>query len=221
MQDDDATDRYHSDDSPGRSRIRRDRPRTTPIIIGLFFVAIVAAVLLFGNPLPTSGPEMAGPPIYPPGTQRVTLRLYFAGPDGVSLVPESRAVIQPPDTSDQIAETVRELINGPTTEGLARILPPDTKLRQVFVTEHGTAYVNFGPEIVAKHPGGASAELLTVYGLVDTLERNFPDVHEVAILVDGHELPTLAGHIDLSRPLTPRTDLINDQKPAKPAQQKA
>jgi len=203
-------------------RPRRPRPKATPIVLGLLMVGVVAAVLWFGHPVPNPGLEMPAAPVYPPGTQRVTLTLYFASLDGLALVSQPRSVLQPPAATDQMAEAVRELINGPSGDSLARVLPPETTLRQVFVTDYGTAYVNFGPEVVQKHPGGAGAELLSVYAIVETIERNFPQVHEVAILVDGRELPTLAGHVDISQPLAPRSDLImdlkRDQKPdLKPA----
>lgn len=193
-------------------RIKRERPKTMAIVLGLLALGALAAVLWLANPeLPSSGLPAA--PVYPPGTQRVSLKLYFASPDGLHLVPESRSVLQPGEPSDQMAEALRELINGPGTEGLGRVLPEGTPLRRVFLTDPGTVYVSFGPEIMDKHPGGVEAELLSVYGVVDTLERNFPQVRQVAILVDGREVATLAGHVDLSRPLTPRLDLITEQVP--------
>lgn len=197
----------------GTDRIRRrERPPAMPIVIGLVLVGAIAAVLWFGNPAPGPSPEPPAAPVYPPGTQRVTLKLYFASLDGLALVPEPRQVLQPPQTGDQMAEALRELIAGPASEQLGRVLPAETTLRQVFVTSQGTVYVNFGPEIAQKHPGGVGAELLSVYGVVNTLERNFPQVRQVAILVDGRELPTLAGHVEIHQPLAPRGDLIMDVK---------
>ena len=52
------------------------------------------------------------------------------------------------------------------------------------------------------HPGGSMNELLTIYTLVDALVVNLPAVTVVQLLVDGKELDTLAGHVDLRRPLT-------------------
>jgi spore germination protein GerM len=196
-----------SEDSE-RTEGRRERPPTAPIIIGLLLVGAVAAVLWFGHPVPNPNLEPPAPPVYPPGTQRVTLKLYFASLDGLALGPEPRQVLQPPQVCDQMAEALRELIAGPASEHLARVLPEGTTLRQVFLTPQGTVFVNFGPEIAQKHPGGVGAELLSVYGVVETLERNFPQVRQVAIMVDGKELTTLAGHVEINQPLAPRSDLI-------------
>ena len=54
----------------------------------------------------------------------------------------------------------------------------------------------------AAHQGGSVDELLTVYTLVDALTSNLPAVTAVQLLVDGREVETLAGHVDLRRPLT-------------------
>ena len=56
--------------------------------------------------------------------------------------------------------------------------------------------------IVAKHPGGSLDEIFTVYTLVNALTVNLPAVTRVQILVDGKEVDTLAGHVDLRHPLS-------------------
>ena len=43
--------------------------------------------------------------------------------------------------------------------------------------------------------------MLTVYTLVGALTVNLPAVTTVQLLVDGKEVETLAGHVDLRRPL--------------------
>jgi hypothetical protein len=39
--------------------------------------------------------------------------------------------------------------------------------------------------------------------LIQSLTMNIPDIKRVTILIDGKEVETLAGHIDLSQPITP------------------
>ena len=43
--------------------------------------------------------------------------------------------------------------------------------------------------------------MLTVYTIVDALTANLPAITSVQLLVDGKQIETLAGHVDLSRPL--------------------
>ena len=65
----------------------------------------------------------------------------------------------------------------------------------------GDAFVDLSGDVAAAHPGGSINELLTVYTIVDALTANLPAVTAVQLLVDGKEVDTLAGHVDLRRPL--------------------
>ena len=80
-------------------------------------------------------------------------------------------------------------------------MPPGTALRAVYLTERGDAYVDLSGEAVTAHPGGTLSELLTVYTIVNALTVNLPAVTAVQVLVDGKEVDTLSGHVDLRRPL--------------------
>ena len=57
-------------------------------------------------------------------------------------------------------------------------------------------------EVVNAHSGGSLDEMLTIYSIVNALAMNLPAVTSVQVLVDGKEVDTLAGHVDLRRPLT-------------------
>ena len=69
------------------------------------------------------------------------------------------------------------------------------------VTQGGEAYVDLSRELMTAHPGGTLNELLTIYTIVNALTVNMPAVTSVQVLVDGKEVETLAGHIDLRQPL--------------------
>jgi germination protein M len=84
---------------------------------------------------------------------------------------------------------------------LVSAVPPDTRLREVFVTERGDAFVDLSGEVSARHSGGALDELLTIYTIVNALTVNLPAITRVQILIDGKEVETLAGHVDLRHPL--------------------
>ena len=51
-------------------------------------------------------------------------------------------------------------------------------------------------------------ELLTVYTIVNALTVNLPAVTHVQILIDGKEVDTLAGHVDLRHPLSKNMEWI-------------
>ena len=74
-------------------------------------------------------------------------------------------------------------------------------VKAVYVTPDGVAFVDLSHEIVAGHPGGSLEETLTVFTIVNALTVNLPGISAVQILVDGQEVDTIAGHLDLRHPL--------------------
>ena len=59
--------------------------------------------------------------------------------------------------------------------------------------------------------------MLALWSIVDTLAFNFPaDARRVRILVDGHEVESVGGHVALDAPLSPRRDLVVGDLPAAP-----
>jgi spore germination protein GerM len=89
-----------------------------------------------------------------------------------------------------------------TPEGLASAIPAGTTVRGVFRGARGEMYVDLSPEASSGHRGGSLDEALAVYAIVNAITTNLPDVKTVQILVDGKEVDSLAGHIDLREPLT-------------------
>ena len=84
----------------------------------------------------------------------------------------------------------------------SRRFRPETKLRDVFVTERGDAFVDLSARGQrAAHAAARSTSCLTVYTIVDALTVNLPAITRVQILIDGKEVDTLAGHVDLRHPL--------------------
>lgn len=134
--------------------------------------------------------------------------LYFASTDGQSLVAETRTITDCLRDEDCLSETVEALIAGPQS-GLVPIFPVQVVLRGVAVAD-SVVSVDFSQELIAAHPGGTQSELLTVYGLADTLAVNFPHLRQVLIMVDGAPVATLKGHVDLRQPINPDFSLVEE-----------
>ncbi len=129
--------------------------------------------------------------------------LYFMGAEEPELVAEKRIIGQAANTLGQIKLTIAQLIRGPTAN-LIPTIPDGTTLREVFLDEKGCAYVDFSRAISRNHPGGTTGELATISSIVNTLVTNFPEeVRKVQILISGKEAKTIAGHIDISMPISP------------------
>ena len=150
----------------------------------------------------------------------INVRLFFNSSEEPGLVMEEREVAFSSDLSVQLRTVVAELVKGPRAgSNLAATLPPQTRVLEVFVTARGVAYVDLSGEATKGHAGGVSEELRSVYSVVNSVTVNFPAIRRVQILVDDRPAETLAGHVDLSRPLTPDMTLLASStlSPVKPS----
>jgi spore germination protein GerM len=134
-----------------------------------------------------------------PAERRIQITLYLLSRSGKTLAPEDREIPLADSVQEQAKQVVRELLAG-SRQGLASPLPRGVELRELFITPQGLAFVDLSQELIANHIGGSCAEELTVYSLSNTLIVNFPAVKSVQFLVEGREVPTLAGHLDLTVP---------------------
>jgi spore germination protein GerM len=139
----------------------------------------------------------AAPATTPSGN--IKAQLFYLGEDGVSLTAVEREVPFGENTVEQAKAIVGAQI-APAAAPLVSAIPAGTTLRALFITRGGEAYVDLSRELVTAHPGGSTNELLTIRTLVDVLTTNLPAITAVQLLVDGKELDTLAGHVDLRRP---------------------
>ena len=134
--------------------------------------------------------------------------LFFLREEDDRLVREAREIVADPASAAAEARSILiELLRG-SSAGLLSALPAETKLIQVYVTKDGTAYVDLSREFADRHPSGSSAEIATVYAVVDSLAANLKTVKKVFLLVEGEERETLAGHVALDRPIVPDYSLI-------------
>jgi germination protein M len=140
-------------------------------------------------------------------TQEV--KLYFSDEEAMYLVPEIRTVEKASTPGSLYTETLNLLIDGPKSAQLNATIPEGVKLLSIEV-KNGTAYVNFNQALVDNHWGGSAGELMTVYSIVDTITQ-FPGIKSAQILIEGKEIVTLAGHMDLTEPLSPDPTMIKKE----------
>jgi hypothetical protein len=191
-------------------------------------VAVLGIWLLFFalpgryRPGSTGSPPAApagGPAAAP--ERKITAILYYIAEDGMSLVGVQREV----PFGEPIAEQARRIVEaqlGPAPAPLAAAVPDGTTLRGVYVTERDCdtegatcqrdAFVDLSPEARNRHTGGALDELFTIYAIVDAITVNLPAISRVQILVDGKEVDTLAGHVDLRHPLEKNLKWVKTEK---------
>ena len=138
------------------------------------------------------------------------MRIYYPAIDGDGLIGESHEIFRTTAPGDRAKQILADLISGPIEEGAMSALPPGTHLRQVYVLEDGTAFVDFSSDLEQGMSGGSTEEMFTVYAIVNSVVLNIPEIHRVGILIEGKPVDTLNGHLDLRRPLPPNLSIIAD-----------
>jgi len=139
--------------------------------------------------------------------EKIVVDLYFAEPNSEKLIREKRDVEATGDLTSQSKQVILELIKGPKTS-LTGTIPPGTSLRNLSINHDGIAFVDLSSELTSRHPGGSSAELLTIYSIVNSLTLNFKGIEKVQILVEGKKVETIAGHIFAMMPFEANTKII-------------
>lgn len=168
-----------------------------------------------GPPAPPAGGTPAAP------ERKITATLYYIAEDGMSLVGVQREV----PFGEPVAEQARRIVEaqlGPAPAPLAAAVPEGATLRGVYVTERDCdkedaqcqrdAFVDLSAEARTRHTGGALDELFTIYAIVNAVTVNLPAISRVQILVDGKEVDTLAGHVDLRHPLEKSLKWVRTEK---------
>jgi spore germination protein GerM len=183
--------------------------RRALLVTGILVVGVVLAsvLVIVQRVLPrwssraTTRAVAASSPAAPaaPG-RKIKARLFYVADDGMRLTSVEHDIAYGDGAIEQAREIIAAQI-APVVEPLVSAIPPETKLRAVFITEGGEAFIDLSSEVKSAHPGGTVNELLTVYTLVNALTANLPAVTAVQVLVDGKEVETLSGHVDLRHPL--------------------
>jgi hypothetical protein len=165
-------------------------------LAGVWLIFHVARGSGAGTPAATAASSAA-----PAGPERkIKATLYYVSEDGLSLPGIQREV----PFSEPIVEQARRIVEAqlaPAPAPYVSPVPPGTSLRALFIGERGDAFVDLSGDVRAKHPGGSLDELFTTYAIVNAITVNLPAITRVQIMIDGKEVDTLAGHVDLRHPL--------------------
>lgn len=184
------------------------------LLLGLLAWAVSRGLERLVGLQPASSRTAAGPPAPAAGVPRITATLFYASADGQSLVPIRREVALAEGLVPQGREILSAQLQGAPSPYVS-VIPEGTMLRAFYVTERGDAFVDLSLDVSSRHPGGSSTELLTVYAIVNAVTANLPTIQRVQILIDGREADTLAGHVDLRRPLQQDLSLVRDETDAR------
>lgn len=190
---------------------RRQQPSKPSLLVPALILLLLILGGLVVREYRRDSSEPAVTAVAPPPLQRRLVTLYFASSTGDSLLAESRELEHCPAEPPCLTELLQALIQG-SAAGLVPVLPPQTLLRSV-AAQGQTVTVDFSRELVDYHPGGSLSELLTVAALVHTIEKNYPQLRQVRILIEGATLETLKGHVSLREPIIADDSLVQSASP--------
>jgi len=183
-------------------------------ILGVLLILLTILIIIFirmggkgeteQEPL-SLPPEIAQSPDEPQEKKKIVL-FYLSEKDAL-LHPEAREIYARASVVQEAKQTVEELLKE-SQSGYLSPIPPQTKLREIFMTRRGVAYVDFSKDFQVGHPSGSTAEILTIYSIVNSLAYNFKSIKKVFILIEGAEKETLGGHVNLDKPFLPQYSLI-------------
>jgi hypothetical protein len=189
--------------------------RFIPVAVGIVLLALLAwgVTVLLERLARPDAPVAAGVPTESVETPHIAATLFYASPEGDGLVPIRRDVPLAEGLVAQGRQIVAAQLQTAPTPHLSAI-PAGTALRAFYVTERGDAFVDLSREVSTAHPGGSFNELLTVQTIVNAVTANLPAVQRVQIMVDGREVDTIAGHVDVRRPLNRDASLVRETETA-------
>lgn len=199
--------------STRRRPVRGRRRRTgSPGVVGLVALLLLVVAGWWYWQRDGSGPatpgfeldeEVEAPAREPAGDRAVTL--VFPEWDASGYVTEQRQIPSRDRPGEDLLGLMRMLCEGPRISGAVGAVPSGTRPLAAYVDPGDRSVVlDFSQELVTGHPGGSAAETATVTAILRTVALNFPRTRSCVILVDGGQVETLAGHVELTRPFDPR-----------------
>ena len=134
------------------------------------------------------------------------VKVYYPDESGLRLVGVKRE-IEVDDTNDKYTAAVEAVMTPPTEKNLTNVVANNSSLISVKVKD-GTAIVNLSKNIKKGFVGGSTGEEFLIGSVVNTLTE-FDEVKDVKFLIDGQQVETLSGHMDLSVPIKRMDNLMN------------
>jgi hypothetical protein len=178
------------------------------VVVGLGWLMFSTLERRLAEPTPDAepaAPVAAAPTAVGPHIAAV---LYFVSEDGTLLEGASMDVPLRDSPAAQARALVEAQLATEPPPPLTRAVPAGVTVRGVFLTGRDDAYVDLDGTFVSALPGGSHNELMATYAIVSVLTTNLTPVKRVQILIDGREVETLTGHVDLREPLRKNEGLI-------------
>jgi len=163
---------------------------------GVLFIFFVGFIVFFHSSwraLDSSGHSI-------PPEQAMEVKLYFFDAQSRKEIIQTFRIHKDAPLRDQIKQIIDYMTEKPKNTGRKSLWPLSLPVRSVYLRKNGLLILDF-EKSVQYNQSSAFTELLAVRSIIRTLTSNFNDVQQVKFLVGGQEVETLAGHVDIFRPL--------------------
>lgn len=142
--------------------------------------------------------------------EEIKVIIFLPSPEDEFLHPEERKILKTHSLSNQVKQVILEIMKGSEKGNLSPI-PPQTKIREVYIHKDGTAYIDLTYDFVLGNLGGSSSEIEAIYTILNSITFNFPFIKRVHFLIDGMERETLKGHLRLDKSFLPNYSIIKSE----------
>jgi spore germination protein GerM len=137
------------------------------------------------------------------GRGMMNITVFYPTSDAMYVAPEVYTIAK---NDHPVQSALELLLAGPKRPGLVSVIPVQTRLKRISITDH-IAYVDFNDKLLNDNHDGSTAEVLLVASIVNTVTE-FPYIRKVQLLVDGKKITTISGHMDVSEPLSRAENMI-------------
>jgi len=177
-----------------------------PLTDRLLFLPLCGLLLLGACGRKGAEKKVAPSPVAVQQEAGVERTLLYPAADNMLLTGLTVQLPQGKTAEDSMIAVVKRYLDGPAGENQVAPFPENCRLKALFLLDGSEVVLDLSGPV--NQGGGSDTEIARVYGLIDTLAWNFRQVKTVRILVNGSEVDTLLGHVDLRRSLPPEPKLL-------------
>lgn len=141
--------------------------------------------------------EVTRPAVTAPAGRKFKTQIFWASRSTPGTLEPVEVELPQVDEPAERARLVLDTLIASPPDPEQRTLPAETLLIEFYLLADGTAVADFSDALANKTPSGISSELLAVDSIARTVHAAVPTARRLKILVQGQEVETLAGHVDL------------------------
>ena len=198
-------------------------PRYVKITLAIFLVAVLGSAIYFRGlhrqilrlahlerSEDRARREVIHPVVSSQGDNQLKTTVFWASREDPRKL--AAVVVYLPEITDGVerARLALETLIASPPDPSQRTLPADTVLLALYLLRDGTAVADFSDALSNETPAGISSEQLAIDSIARTLHASLPAAQRLRILIQGQEVETLAGHVDL----TGAFNLVEEAPPA-------